>query len=95
MWLKCNPAKNGSPIYKFNYKIMKTKIINAKKFFNRSELKKVAGGSSSRCRNGGSCTINISGQGNQPGVCETNSNNQCICRALNVSGSAPSTECLR
>jgi len=75
---------------------MTTSIINANQIVSRSELNKIKGGDDDggRCRSG-SCTVAISGQGNQPGVCETNSNNQCVCRALNVSGSALSTECVR
>lgn len=47
-----------------------------------------------RCRDQRSCTIGVPGDPNAAGICETNSSNRCICKALDYSASAPSAECL-
>ncbi|ULT28123.1 hypothetical protein KUH03_16895 [Sphingobacterium sp. E70] len=41
-----------------------------------------------------SCTVNISGHGNQSGVCEENSAGQSVYRKRDVSGNAVSSSCL-
>jgi len=46
-----------------------------------------------RCHSG-FCNVNISGHGNQSGICEDNSAGQCAYRKLDVSGSAVSSSCL-
>ncbi|MES2653387.1 MAG: hypothetical protein V4663_16730 [Bacteroidota bacterium] len=64
----------------------------------RSELKNVLGGSEpigvGRCSSG-SCTIDVSGHGSQPGVCETNSQDKCVCRALDYPSSALDNNCVK
>lgn len=52
------------------------------------------GGGGGRCRDQRSCTIAVPGDPNAAGICETNSQNRCICKALDYSGSAASAECL-
>ncbi|WP_143312992.1 hypothetical protein [Chitinophaga eiseniae] len=54
----------------------------------------VIGGEGGRCRDQRSCTISVPGDPNAAGICETNSSNRCICKALDYSASAPSAECL-
>nr|WP_295868395.1 hypothetical protein [uncultured Chitinophaga sp.] len=51
-------------------------------------------GGGGRCRDQRSCTIAVPGDPNAAGICETNSLNRCICKALDYSGSAASAECL-
>lgn len=74
---------------------MATKIINAWQIVSRAELKKINGGDGgfARCRTG-FCLLAIIGQPDvQPGRCETNSSNQCVCQALNFPISVISDNC--
>ncbi|QJB30646.1 hypothetical protein HF324_04455 [Chitinophaga oryzae] len=52
------------------------------------------GSGGGRCRDQRSCTIAVPGDPNAAGICETNSVNRCICKALDYSASAASAECL-
>lgn len=74
---------------------MKTKLNKSGSIITRAELKNIKGGDdggSTTCRTG-SCTINVSGCGNQIGQCEKNSLSQCVCNAICVSGSAVTDNC--
>ncbi|MCO5945872.1 bacteriocin-like protein [Mucilaginibacter flavidus] len=72
-----------------------------KKFekLSRAEMKNVLGGvidpgGGSRCSTG-SCTIAVSGHGDQPGDCQTNSANKCVCAALDYPASAVDAKCVK
>ncbi|HXH98689.1 MAG TPA: hypothetical protein VNI52_00340 [Sphingobacteriaceae bacterium] len=62
----------------------------------KEQMKKVVGGyeGAGRCSTG-SCTINVSGHGEQPGGCESNSANKCVCKALDYSASALDEGCVK
>ncbi|MCW3465877.1 hypothetical protein [Chitinophaga nivalis] len=76
--------------------------LGAEEVLTRAQLQHISGGQDlnrgfeeDRCRHG-SCIISVTGYpGGSPGVCESNSNDQCVCRALNHNASALSTDCIK